>query len=320
MVRVSIDVSDDEVESLNHTLASVSLTFQPKIRPSAPAEGAPRPPPRPPADGIPRSPPRPPADGAPHSPPRPPAEGARSSLPRPSHSTASPPSDPPTQAHSREVPMLALQGASPSARLNVHKPTSTPRKEAAKPAPPLSANREGWAVYRGLRPGVYLTQAEKDTAIEGVKGPWWSWFDRVGDAESSFTSVGRTGGLSTVILNFPDDDDDDAPYMIPSAETYFPLPSVSGAIPPRRSPKKGTDHSQPAIWVVFRGRMPGIFTTWEEAYEQVHRVSEASTFWFWDLQRAREAYQDVARRDRIRELEPGTSNLDDSGLMLRRRE
>lgn len=59
-------------------------------------------------------------------------------------------------------------------------------------------------------------------------------------------------------------------------------------------------NSRRAAYVVFEGRKPGIYRTWEETKEQVHQFSGNDYKGFDSIEEAREAFDNYHNRNGVR--------------------
>ncbi|KAI0054723.1 hypothetical protein BV25DRAFT_1843458 [Artomyces pyxidatus] len=177
--------------------------------------------------------------------------------------------------------------------------------------------RPAWVVYIGLQPGVYFTEREKNQAVEGVADRWWELFDDADEAERVFREAEVLGDLRAV--EPPEVDSSGASERARTAASAPILPLSSAAAsngesvdqsqaPPAfaadegPSQPNGGNRNRNVAWVVFRGKKPGIYRTWDEAQMQLRGVSNHAHNAYRSWAVAMADYEDARRAGRLRAL------------------
>ncbi|KAI0038765.1 hypothetical protein FA95DRAFT_1613116 [Auriscalpium vulgare] len=175
------------------------------------------------------------------------------------------------------IPLAAHRLAAPQP---LFPPTASTTFHSPPPTLPVAAssipNQRAWAVIKGRMPGVHLSEAAKDFAIEGVENPEWILLNSIGAAQRYFAAADAAGRVTMVDIVPP------APPRPASAtSTTRSTPSavtVESDAPERRIKAKGGHSNKNVAWVVVEGLKPGLYDSWEEAARQVNGVSGAVHF------------------------------------------
>ncbi|KAI0055035.1 hypothetical protein BV25DRAFT_1922153 [Artomyces pyxidatus] len=261
MVRVVVDAIAEEIQHLAETVGSIKLSFEPRT-------------------------------------------------PAPSARVGASPAEP-TEGTSRSsrLPLNATYGIGPSSPLAPSPLARERRGGSTEQTGPV------WVVFAGLQPGIYFTEEEKNLAVAGIddRNRWWELFDDVKEARTAFSEARRYGELKVVLASPAESSRTPAEAHSSAGAPVVPSSSAAPAEPvdqSQASPQAPTTEAGPTqvnggnrnrnvAWVVFRGRKPGIYRTWDEAQMQLCGVSEAShsVFRSWDVAQA--VYANARRNGRV---------------------
>ncbi|KAI0038815.1 hypothetical protein FA95DRAFT_1577978 [Auriscalpium vulgare] len=165
------------------------------------------------------------------------------------------------------IPLAAHRLAAPPA---VFAPTASTTSPPPHPTMPVAApsipNQRAWAVIRGRLPGVHLSEAAKDLAIEGVENPEWILLNSIGAAQRYFAAADAAGRVAKVDIAPPTPT---RPACATSSTRSTSSVTSSDSDTPARGIKaKGGNNNKNVAWVVVEGLKPGLYDSWEEAARQ----------------------------------------------------